>query len=252
MKNLRIFELRKKSFFFIVFLIFSSFFQVHGSEHQTNLKHITISAIDNEQTHAIAKYILIEVYKQIGYQVSFDDLPGKRALEWANKGLTDGDVARIEGTEEKFTNLIPIEIPIIHFKGVVFTKKIKRNIVQWKDLHDLRIGVVRGIRYSTIGTKGMEPFFANDMTHLFTILNEGRIEVAVAVLDAGVIEIEKNFKDSGIHMIGSPLFSAPLYHFLNKKNKLLIGPLKETLIEMTSSGRIEKIKTQALDQLTKN
>lgn len=251
MKNLRILKLKKQSLWFILFFVFCSFSQLHSSSLQPNSKHVTISAIDNEQTHAIAKYVLVEAYKQIGYQVNFDDLPGERALEWANKGLTDGDVARIEGTEIKYTNLIPIEIPIIYFKGVVFTKNIKGNIAQWKDLQDLRIGVVRGIRYSTIGTKGMEPFFANDMTHLFTILNEGRIEVAVAVLDAGIIEIEKNFKGSGIHMIGSPLFSAPLYHFLNKRNIHLIEPLQEVLLEMTSSGRIEKIKTKALDQLTK-
>lgn len=134
MKNLRIFKFKKQPLCFIVFFILCSSSSLQSSSTQSHFKHITISAIDNEQTHAIAKYVLIEAYKEIGYQVTFDDLPGKRALEWANKGLTDGDVARIEGTEKKFTNLIPIEIPIIYFKGVVFTKNIKRNIAQWKDL----------------------------------------------------------------------------------------------------------------------
>ena len=172
-----------------------------------------ISAIVNEQTHAIAKVVLKEAYKRIGYEVTFDDLPGQRALEWANKGLTDGDVARIAGTEDKFPNLIRVKVPVIHFKGVAFTKSIDRPISRWEDLRGLRIGVVRGIRYSTIGTKGMDPYFANDMTHLFTMLDKDRIEVAVAVLDAGKIEIEKNFKNSGIHVVGSPLYSAPLVSF---------------------------------------
>lgn len=248
MNHLRIFEFKNQFICFIVLLLLSTS-HAYGSEHQINSRQVTISAIENEQTHAIAKHILIEAYKHIGYQISFDDLPGKRALEWANNGLTDGDVARIEGTEKKFINLIPIKIPIIHFKGVVFTKNIKRNIVQWSDLKGLRIGVVRGIRYSTIGTEGMEPFFANNMTHLFSILNKGRIEVAVAVLDAGIIEIERNYKDSGIHVIGSPLFSSPLYHFVHKKNNHLVAPLEKILLEMTSSGRIEKLKNQVLDQL---
>jgi hypothetical protein len=248
MNHLRLFVFKNKFVCFIILLIFS-ISHAYGSEHQANSRQVTISAIENEQTHAIAKHILIEAYKHIDYQISFDDLPGKRALEWANNGLTDGDVARIEGTEKKFTNLIPIKIPIIHFQGVVFTKKLNKDITQWNDLKGLRIGVVRGIRYSTIGTEGMEPFFANDMTHLFSILNKGRIEVAVAVLDAGIIEIERNYKNSGIHVIGSPLFSSPLYHFVHKKNNHLVAPLEKILLEMTSSGRIEKLKSQVLNQL---
>lgn len=179
-----------------------------SAESPMAAKTLKISAIENEQTHAIAKQVLREVYQRLGYRAAFEELPGQRALEWANSGLTDGDVARIAGTEEKYPNLIRVNVPVIHFKGVAFAKRIDRRVDRWEDLKGLGIGVVRGIRYSTIGTEGMTPIFANDMTHLFTILDRGRIEVAVAVLDAGRIEIAKNFKNSGIHVIGAPLFSA--------------------------------------------
>lgn len=210
---------------------------------------VVISAIENEQTHAIAKDVLTEAYGRIGYRVRFNDLPGKRALEWANQGLTDGDVGRIKETEKKFPNLLPVNVPIIHIKGVVFTKAVDRNITRWRDLEGLRIGVVRGIRYSAIGTQGMSPFQANDMTHLFAILDKDRIEVAVAVLDAGVIETGRNFRDSGIHVVGAPLFSAPLYHFVHEKNTALVAPLETALSDMTSSGRIEVIRAEAIDRL---
>ncbi|MCF6247732.1 MAG: transporter substrate-binding domain-containing protein [Desulfobacula sp.] len=223
-----------------------------SAQQQTSLQTVTISAIVNEQTHAIAKQVLKKAYKKIGYDAGFNDLPGKRALEWANKGLTDGDVARIKGTQKKFSNLVRVKIPVIHFKGVVFSKTIDKPIKEWKDLNGLRIGVVRGIRYSTLGTKGMNPFFANDMTHLFSILDKDRIEVAVAVLDAGKIEIEHHFKNSGIHVIGNPLFSAPLYHFINIKNKSLLKKLEKILTQMTASGEIVRIQRQALEKLMNN
>ena len=210
---------------------------------------IVISAIVDEQTHAIAKVVLKEAYRRIGYEVAFDDLPGQRALEWANRGLTDGDVARIEGTEDKYPNLIRVKVPVIYFKGVAFVKSLDRPISCWEDLRGLRIGVVRGIRYSSIGTKGMDPYFANDMTHLFTMLDKDRIEVAVAVLNAGKIEIEKNFKNSGIHVVGPPLYSAPLYHFVHARNKELVAPLERVLSEMTASGEIEQLRDQALNRL---
>lgn len=212
-------------------------------------RRMVISAIVNEQTHAMAKHVLREAYRRIGYSVLFDDLPGQRALEWADKGVTDGDAARIEGTENTYTHLIRVKVPVVHFEGVAFTKTVDRPIRRWEDLKGFRIGVVRGIRYSAIGTEGMEPFFANDMTHLFTILDKGRIEVAVAVLDAGRIEIEKHFKDSGIHVSGSPLFTAPLYHFVHIKHSQLVGPLEAALSDMTASGQMERIWEGALESL---
>ena len=222
------------------------------TEFPKNHRTVTISAIANEQTHAIAKDVLREVYHRIGYEVLFDDLPGQRALAWANNGLTDGDVARIDGTEKKYPNLIRITPPIIFFEGVVFSKTVTRRISRWEDLKGLRIGVIRGIRYSTIGTRDMDPFFADDMTHLFRILDKDRIEVAVAVLDAGAIEIKRNFRDSTIHVIGEPLYSAPLYHFVNVRNKDLVGKLEKVLSELTASGEIERLREQARERLLGN
>lgn len=151
--------------FFVFFLSVAASALAEGQN--AGSEEILISAIENEQTHAIAKHVLMEAYSRLGYKVVFDDLPGRRALEWANTGLTDGDVARIAGTGTKYPNLIRVETPVIYFKGVAFSKTIDKPVNTWDDLKGLRIGVVRGIRYSTIGTKGMDPFFANDMTHLY-------------------------------------------------------------------------------------
>ena len=212
-------------------------------------KTLTISAIENEHTHAIAKEVLREAYRKLGYTVRFAYLPGLRALEWANAGETDGDVARIAGTEKKFPNLIPIEVPVIHFKGTAFTKSVEKDINAWNDLKGLRIGIIRGIRYAEINTKDMEPARANDMTHLFTLLDRGRIDIAVAVLEAGLIEAHNNFKNSGIYVIGSPLYSAPLYHFVNVKHQDLVNDLSKVLNDMKQTGEIEEIQTKTLERL---
>ncbi len=146
-------------------LFFSMSSYGFSAEHNLNPKSVTISAIINEQTHAIAKCVLKETYNRIGYEIEFNDLPGQRALEWADNGITHGDVARILGTQKKFTNLVPIKIPVIHFKGASFTKIVTKQVSQWEDLKEFRLGVIRGIRYSTIGTQGMDPFFAMNVTN---------------------------------------------------------------------------------------
>jgi polar amino acid transport system substrate-binding protein len=210
-----------------------------------------ISGIQNEQTHALAKEVVRAAYERIGYRVKFEFFPGIRSLELANRGETDGDIARIAGTEKEFPNLRPVPTPVIHFQGIAFTKSVVRDIRSWDDLKGLRVGLIRGIRYSTIEAKGLNCFFAEDMTHLFRLLENGRIEVAIAVLDAGRIEIHANFQGSGIHVTGAPLYSAPLFHYVHNKNEYLIQALDRTLQEMESMGEIPRIHEDAIKRLMK-
>ncbi len=204
-------------------------------------EYVYLTAIQEEQTHAMAKEILREAYRRIGYNVLFESFPGHRSLIMANNGESDGDVARIGKTEKAFPNLIPVPTPILWFKGVAFAKNVDREINEWNDLKGLRIGIIRGIRYSEIGTKGLSPFFAKDMTHLFKLLNQGRIQVAIAVLKAGELEISQNYKTSGIRKFGKALFSAPLFHYVHKKNSHLVPELNNSLQEMEKTGETVKI-----------
>jgi ABC-type amino acid transport substrate-binding protein len=219
-----------------------------GQQGAGKTEPIVISAIENEQTHELAKEVVREAYERIGLSVVFDDLPARRALIWANSGKTDGDLARIDGTEKKFPGLIKIPTPVTAFKGVVFTRKIKQHISSWEDLKGLSIGVITGIRYSEIGTKDLNPVFATDMPHLFKLLAKDRIDVAIAVGDAGRIEIHRNFKEDKIHIIGRPVFEAPLFHFVNEKNKDLAPRLGAVLREMMENGEIQSIHEKALQK----
>ena len=212
-------------------------------------KSVVISVIANEQTHELAKPVVREAYHRIGYTVVFDPLPARRALEWANDGVTDGDLARIEGTERKFPNLIRISAPVFHFTGSAFATDASRAISEWKDLAGLNIGIVRGILYSEIGTEGMDPIPTNDMTHLFKLLTLGRINVAIAALDAGRIEIHRNFMDAGIHPIGDPLWAAPLFHYVHVKNGHLVQKLEAALKDMEAEGAIRALREKAIREI---
>jgi ABC-type amino acid transport substrate-binding protein len=214
----------------------------------TDAESVVISVIDNEETHELAIPIVREAYSRIGYTATFDRLPARRALEWANDGVTDGDLARIAGTEKQFPNLIRISIPVFRITAVAFAVGETRPISEWHDLRGLTVGIIRGIRYSEIGTRGMEPIPANDMTHLFKLLTLGRIDVAVAVLDAGRIEIHRHYPAAGIHPVGEPLFIAPLYHYVHVKNGHLVQKLEAVLEKMEAKGEIRALRKTALGE----
>lgn len=209
---------------------------------------LTISAIENEQTHELAKRVVRVAYEKIGIDVEFIDLPARRGLEWANSGKTDGDLARIDGTDKKFTNLIQILTPVTLFKGVVFTQKIERNIQSWEELKGLSVGIIGGIRYSDIGTKGLDRVIVKDMVQLFMLLAKDRIDIAVAGLDAGKIEINQHHKGAKLHVIGEPLLVAPLFHFVHKKNRDLVLQLESVFKEMSENGEMSKIRKQAMNK----
>ncbi len=231
--------------FVLVFVLTATAWALPAS---STAKSAVISVIANEQTHELAKPVVREAYRRIGYSVAFDPLPARRALEWANDGVTDGDLARIADTEKQYPNLIRISPPVIHFKGVAFAADLDRPVSKWQDLKGLSVGIVRGIRYSEIGTEGLDPIPTNDMTHLFKLLKLGRIDVAVAVLDAGRIEIHRNYREAGIHPVGDPLHAAPLFHYVHVKNGHLVQKLEAALKEMETEGEIEALREKALKE----
>ena len=69
---------------------------------QDSRRRLTISAIANDLPHELAKEVVRAAYEKMGMEVEFMDLPARRGLEWANSGKTDGDLARIDGTEKNF------------------------------------------------------------------------------------------------------------------------------------------------------
>ncbi len=221
----------------------------NGQRHPEKLKVIRISAIENEVTHELAKAVVRAAYQKLGIEIEFYDLPARRALEWANAGKTDGDVARIDGTEYKFTNLIKISIPVNEFKGVAFTKDINRKIQSWEDLKGLSVGIIGGYRYADLGTKGLDRVLAKDNAQLFKLLNVGHIDIAISGLYSGKLIVAKRFKDSKIQTIGDPLHSSFLYHFIHKKHKDLAPRLESTLLEMKNSGEIERIREKTLQEI---
>jgi len=239
--NLLIHTNRLKGGFFFIKVAILMCMVLTGNTLSYGNDKVNISVIENEQTHSMAKEVLREAYRRIGYDAVFTFLPAKRSLEMANSGKFDGDVARIKGTEREYPNLIQIPTPVISFKGVAFSKTIFRKIKTWRDLKDLRVGIIRGIRYSEIETKALSPYFAKDMTHLFRLLDEDKIQIAIAVLKAGKIEINRHYKNSCIHIIGDPLYNASLYHFVHKKNMHLVSKLDNALKEMETKGEASKI-----------
>lgn len=211
-----------------------------------------ITTIQNHPTHELSKAILKEAYSRIGHNVQFESFPGLRSLTMANQGQVDGDAARIKGTEKSYKNLLPVPTPLLSFEALAFSRTISREIDDWQDLKGLRVGIIRGVRYAETGTKGLAPLYAEDIGHLFKLLAQDRIQVAITTSRAGQIEINRNYKDNGIKIHETPLYSTPLYHFVNRKHKDIIPKLDRVFKDMKDQGAIVEIIDTRFQQLLNN
>lgn len=233
----------------IIFMIMCRWSDVaFGAEKRHAATHIyKISMIYQSLSQTLAREVVQEAYERIGIHVEFNPVPPIRALELANLGVMDGETARIEGTEKTYSNLVKIPVPVSYITGVVFTKHIDRDIRSWNDLKGLKIGIIKGVLYSEKGTQGMQTFYAKENTHLFKLLDYGRVDVAIAVKEEGEYEIKAHFPSSNIHMIGQPVYRAPLFHYIHKKNIGLAPKLEAVLKEMEKNGEMEALWKQAAD-----
>lgn len=203
---------------------------------------ITISCVKNSGDVIAAKNVLKEAYRRIGHQVVFKKFSATDALQASNSGELDAELQRISGTEESYTNLLRLPIPINYITGAVYTNNIEFPISGWHSLRPYKIGIVKGILFAMKGTKGMNVNIFNSYSEMFSALNNGNIEVSVLPRINGNLQLSKHSAKSNLKVLDGDLEMIFLYHFLHKKNQHLYQPLKKTLKRMLLDGTIRSIR----------
>jgi polar amino acid transport system substrate-binding protein len=68
-------------------------------------KTLNFSCIEQTPDIEISRIVLSEAYSRLGIDIKIQELPGLRALIYANEGSTDGELFRAEGVEREYQNL---------------------------------------------------------------------------------------------------------------------------------------------------
>ncbi|MCP3922044.1 MAG: transporter substrate-binding domain-containing protein [Desulfobacterales bacterium] len=246
----------KKFMFFILFL-----FLILISCPIYAQKTLLFSAVEGSIIDDfVFNQILKDGYKRIGIKVQKQAVPSRRSLFYSNNGTTDGEIARITGISEKYSNLIMVPVVVMSSRIVAFTLKNKRiSINGWESLQGKRVSIQRGmIVVKTNAEKnGWNTVKVNDSerNRLFKLLLYDRVEVAVTDVLSG-LSILSDLKISGediskIVMLEPQIFPVKLYHFLHRKNENLIPKITTSLQEMEKEGVIKKKMDGFISQFTK-
>ena len=125
-------------------------------------QQLTFVAAAGTVDTVISEVILRKAYRKLGIVIAIKKYPGERALKLANAGRVAGDVQRIDGLSAKYPNLIQVRPAINFIESSVFSKTVRFTVTGWDSLRRHRIGLIRGIKFAEINTKGMNAKLQQD------------------------------------------------------------------------------------------
>jgi len=193
--------------------------------------------------HNAAAEIVRRAYANIGVVVDFKTFPAERALQLSNKGRADGELVRIEGIEKSYPNLIRVPVSHVTANQMAFARDSGLRLAGWDSLRAYRIVFHRGYKVAERNTEGMNRHLSKDVKTALTMVDRGRMDIAIANQFSG----RKVIGETGlrnVHMIAPPLQSDPLFHYLHRKHADLVAPVTAELERMRAAGEFDAIKKQ--------
>jgi polar amino acid transport system substrate-binding protein len=202
---------------------------------------ITLVTVENTLDTIAGEVILSEAYSRLGIKLITKRYPGERALRMANSGEVDGELQRIDAMSEQYTNLVQIRPAVNFLEASAFSKLDSVNVDGWESLRTYRIGIIRGIKFSESPTIGFDRHFVGSYESLFTMLDKGRVQVAVTQRINGLAQLY-SAQLNDIAEINPPIERFELYHYLHIKNHELVPLITAVLEKMKSTGEIDEIR----------
>ena len=210
---------------------------------------LTLNTVGKPPFSTVLHALLKEAFNRSGLDIKIQELPGRRALINADKGIEDGDAGRMNGTEKKYPNLVKIPESILFVNIVGFARNELEATLKnsWKGLEPYNVGILRGHQYSekmVVHYKSLVK--ADDTAQLLTVLSKGRADVAVTIQIEGLSAIKKEGLKN-IRILEPPLQVIPIFPYLHKKHTQHIAAIDKALKAMKADGSYARIRDEILD-----
>lgn len=234
------------------FLLFSHHAVLHADEYPTLVLNDANSApFTNKSKTGLVDIIAGEAFHRAGLKLKLIQLPAERALINANKGIEDGEVSRVAGIHKFYTNLIPIEEKLVDHHFVAFTRNAKLKNASWKNMKPFIVGYIRGYKIVEKNIpEGTETNTANNARQLMTMLDKGRVDIAIYRRWEG-LELAREMGFENLKIIEPSLAEVGIYIYLHKKHADKVPLISNALKSIKSEGLFAKTCQQAFAAYTK-
>ncbi|WP_342246016.1 substrate-binding periplasmic protein [Pseudomonas sp. OTU5201] len=194
----------------------------------------------------ICKRILVEAYAELGIRIETRAAPAARALQYAERGLNDGELCRTSLVAEQRNDLLLIRTPLFETYTVAFANR-PLQLHGWSSLRPYLVGFERGKAALELRLKGVRMSPSNGVENGMRKLAGGRVDVHVEDYYSGMCILRQNGM-RGIQPLHPVLERFSMHHYLNPRHRDLAVRLEEVLRHMAKTGRLQQIEQQVLHE----
>lgn len=202
------------------------------------------SGFEKPETYLIQE-VLAEVFKRAKIDLVYQNLPNKRSLINANRGLDDGDATRVLEISNYYPNLRPVPVEDHKIEIMALTNK-KIKLTDPSQLSNYHVGVIRGMKIAVLMGQKAKPkslTLGTDSIQLLKMLNSKRLDV-VLINKSGLLAGLTKIVPENLFLVKKPLLTRKLYLHLHKKNESHIPALQKALQSMHDDGTYTKIQKE--------
>jgi len=181
------------------------------------------------------------LFQRLGMQVQIQHIAAERGLLNSNSGIDDGEVARIEGIERLYPNLIRVPEAVMSYQMVAFSRGLHLTVNGTASLAPYDVGIVIGwksLEHAITGVRSLIKVETGEQ--LFNMLVMGRIDLAIFEKQQG-LNLIRRMGLHGIEVQQRPIIVGEQFMFLNKKHAALIPKLTAELRAMKQDGSFQRI-----------
>ena len=234
-------------------LTYIFFFFISISLYSQNIGelHFTGGAPHETYQPSIIIPILTEAFRVNGIEFSSEYNPSLRSLILSNSGELDGELHRVSDFQEisdgKYPNLIRVDTHLMSIWQSFYTNIKGITVESFEDLEPYRVAYYRGRKNIQKLLEGVVPESQISQVstdeQAFRMLNSGRIDIVISESRQGNSIINMyNYKDISELV---KIDEIRICTYLNKKHRLLVPLLNETLLEMKRNGTYDRIFIEA-------
>lgn len=184
-----------------------------------------------------------QVFAEVRLKVVMQKLPSERALVNANDGIEDGDAIRIGGLAAAYPNLIQVPEKVAAMEFVAFTKRVDVRIDGWDSLRPYHVGIIKGHKIAEANVKGTHSLVAAvDAEQLFTLLEAGRIDIAIDQREMGVYYLMHHGIEN-VRLLKLPLGMLDFFLYLNRRHEALVPGVAAAIRKLREDGTFERSKS---------
>jgi len=219
--------------FLVIFLAFTFCSGIACATEKTYL----LSYSPGTLFHQLVKERVRAVYERADLKAEFISLPHNRSLLSANEGTVDGDVGRVPSIEENYSNLLRVDTQLMELNGAAYTINPDINSYDESLLSHYTVGYVLGVRWPQTILAGHNAITARNYQSLFEMLLDGRVDLILATeASADAVLRDLGSQAEKVRQLQPFALSAPIYHYVNKKNAHIIPRLEQAIKEINQEG----------------